>query len=158
MVREQLINPPSSLAERLALLQSLYPDRVVILPDAFRSAKGFQGDKTEEWAILQSVATVLWNLCFESEGGDWVSQEYKRQTGYDLALTESKSTRTNPNLMQLRKRQYNGSTIDISPHIKGRNSKVYFRLHFYVDTDNRKIVIGHAGGHMKTAGTRRVSF
>ena len=50
---------------------------------------------------------------------------------------------------------YKGNEIDISPHVKGRNIKAAFRLHFYIDRDEEKIVIGHAGEHMDTAGTPR---
>ena len=50
---------------------------------------------------------------------------------------------------------YKGKEVDISPHIKGRNVKTAFRLHFYIDRDEEKIVIGHAGEHMDTAGTPR---
>lgn len=61
-------------------------------------------------------------------------------------------------LMKMRERSYGGRTVDISAHIKGRSQKNTFRLHFYIDRENELIVIGHAGCHMKTAGSHRRGF
>lgn len=60
---------PDRTPTRLGLLdlaKALYPDRIVILPDAYRSAKKFDGILTEEWEILVATATTLWDLCFKS--------------------------------------------------------------------------------------------
>ena len=110
---------------------------------------------TEEWEILVAVATTLWDLCFKETVNDRLGSEFKKRTGYELARGESGTTCAMPNLMKLRKRMYKGNEIDISPHVKGRNIKAAFRLHFYIDRDEEKIVIGHAGEHMDTAGTPR---
>ena len=51
-----------------------------------------------------------------------------------------------------------GRTVDyLRPH-QGRSQKNTFRLHFYIDRENELIVIGHAGCHMKTAGSHRRGF
>ena len=154
-IRKALTVVPENLTQLLDLAKVLYPDRIVILPDAYRSAKKFDGILTEEWEILVAVATTLWDLCFKETVNDRLGSEFKKRTGYELARGESGTTCAMPNLMKLRKRMYNGKEIDISPHIKGRNIKAAFRLHFYIDRDEEKIVIGHAGEHMDTAGTPR---
>ena len=146
---------PENLTQLLDLAKALYPDRIVILPDAYRSAKKFDGILTEEWEILVATATTLWDLCFKETVNDRLGSEFKKRTGYELARGESGTTCAMPNLMKLRKRMYKGKEVDISPHIKGRNVKTAFRLHFYIDRDEEKIVIGHAGEHMDTAGTPR---
>ena len=154
-IRKALTVVPENLTQLLDLAKVLYPDRIVILPDAYRSAKKFDGILTEEWEILVTVATTLWDLCFKETVNDRLGSEFKKRTGYELARGESGTTCAMPNLMKLRKRMYKGKEIDISPHIKGRNIKAAFRLHFYIDRDEEKIVIGHAGEHMDTAGTPR---
>ena len=154
-IRKALTVVPENLTQLLDLAKVLYPDRIVILPDAYRSAKKFDGILTEEWEILVAVATTLWDLCFKETVNDRLGSEFKKRTGYELARGESGTTCAMPNLMKLRKRMYKGKEIDISPHIKGRNIKAAFRLHFYIDRDEEKIVIGHAGEHMDTAGTPR---
>lgn len=147
-IRKALTVVPENLTQLLDLAKVLYPDRIVILPDAYRSAKKFDGILTEEWEILVAVATTLWDLCFKETVNDRLGSEFKKRTGYELARGESGTTCAMPNLMKLRKRMYKGKEIDISPHIKGRNIKAAFRLHFYIDRDEEKIVIGHAGEHM----------
>lgn len=154
-IRKALTVVPENLTQLLDLAKVLYPDRIVILPDAYRSAKKFDGILAEEWEILVAAATTLWDLCFKETVNDRLGSEFKKRTGYELARGESGTTCAMPNLMRLRKRMYKGKEIDISPHIKGRNIKAAFRLHFYIDRDEEKIVIGHAGEHMDTAGTPR---
>ena len=154
-IRKALTVVPENLTQLLDLAKALYPDRIVILPDAYRSAKKFDGILTEEWEILVATATTLWDLCFKETVNDRLGSEFKKRTGYELARGESGTTCAMPNLMKLRKRMYKGKEVDISPHIKGRNVKTAFRLHFYIDRDEEKIVIGHAGEHMNTAGTPR---
>lgn len=64
-IRKALTVVPENLTQLLDLAKVLYPDRIVILPDAYRSAKKFDGILTEEWEILVAVATTLWDLCFK---------------------------------------------------------------------------------------------
>lgn len=148
---------PRTLTEELRLAAGLWADRIAVLDEAFASADEFQyTDLDEEWAILKSVALALWPLYFESEGVD-VAREYREKTGFEMSCRDCKTTRRHPESISERRRAYNGREIDITPHIKG-NGKVPahpFRLHFYVDRDGSKIVIGHCGGHLTTSGTRR---
>ena len=53
---------------------------------------------------------------------------------------------------------YKGASVSILAHIKGRakDPKRTFRLHYYVDREDRKIVIGHCGAHMTPAGTQKL--
>lgn len=98
-------------------------------------------------------------LLFEDDGCEGqVADEFQRRTGYELTFSESSATRARADLMKMRERSYGGRTVDISAHIKGRSQKNTFRLHFYIDRENELIVIGHAGCHMKTAGSHRRGF
>lgn len=151
---------PSTLSDLLDFVEGIWPSRIVVLDEARSSSQSFNGDLNEEWQIIRSVATVLWSLYFDDDVMSCdVASEYKVKAGYELALTEKKQTKADPKKMSERRRWYKGAEIDITPHIKGKNKnpKLAFRLHYYVDRDDRKIVIGHCGAHLTTSGTRRIS-
>lgn len=151
---------PSTLSDLLDFVEGIWPSRIVVLDEARSSAQSFNGDLNEEWQIIRSVATVLWSLYFDDDVMSCdVASEYKVKAGYELALTEKKQTKADQKKMSERRRWYKGAEIDITPHIKGKNKnpKLAFRLHYYVDRDDRKIVVGHCGAHLTTSGTRRIS-
>lgn len=103
---------------------------------------------------------MLWSLYFDDDVMSCdVANEYRARSGYELALTEKKLTKADSKKMSERRRWYKGAEIDITPHIKGRekNPKFAFRLHYYVDRDGRRIVIGHCGAHLTTAGTQKLN-
>lgn len=150
---------PRDLADLLKLARSIWPDRIVVLPEAMDSAKSYDGNLAEEWDIVRGAATALYELLFEDDDCEGrVADEFQRRTGYELTFSESSATRARADLMKMRERNYGGRTVDISAHIKGRSQKNTFRLHFYIDRENELIVIGHAGCHMKTAGSHRRGF
>ena len=158
-VAECLQAIPRDLADLLKLARSIWPDRIVVLPEAMDSAKSYDGNLAEEWDIVRGAATELYGLLFEDDGCEGrVADEFQRRTGYELTFSESSATRARADLMKMRERSYGGRTVDISAHIKGRSQKNTFRLHFYIDRENELIVIGHAGCHMKTAGSHRRGF
>lgn len=158
-VAECLQSIPRDLTDLLKLARSIWPERIVVLPEAMDSAKSYDGNLAEEWDIVRSTATALYGLLFEDDGCEGqVADEFQRRTGYELTFSESSATRARPDLMKMRERSYGGRTVDISAHIKGRSQKNTFRLHFYIDRENELIVIGHAGCHMKTAGSHRRGF
>ena len=106
-----------------------------------------------------SACTLFTRHRIEDDGCEGqVADEFQRRTGYELTFSESSATRARADLMKMRERSYGGRTVDISAHIKGRSQKNTFRLHFYIDRENKLIVIGHAGCHMKTAGSHRRGF
>lgn len=158
-VAECLQSIPRDLTDLLKLARSIWPERIVVLPEAMDSAKSYDGNLAEEWDIVRSTATALYGLLFEDDGCEGqVADEFQRRTGYELTFSESSATRARADLMKMRERSYGGRTVDISAHIKGRSQKNTFRLHFYIDRENELIVIGHAGWHMKTAGSHRRGF
>lgn len=158
-VAECLQAIPRDLTDLLKLARSIWPNRIVVLPEAMDSAKSYDGNLAEEWDIVRGAATALYGLLFEDDGCEGqVADEFQCRTGYELTFSESSATRARVDLMKMRERSYCGRTVDISAHIKGRSQKNSFRLHFYIDRENELIVIGHAGCHMKTAGSQRRGF
>lgn len=159
---EKIDHFPTSLVEELELAGRLWPDRIVVLPEAVRSAAAYRYcDLDEEWRILRAVASVLWDIYFGDGDSSDIDEEFKRRTGFTHTFRESGATNASPALVKLRRRSYKGSEIDITPHIKGSgrrdSSKLHpFRLHYHADAEGKKIVIGHCGEHLDTAGTPRV--
>lgn len=159
---EKIDHFPTSLVEELELAGRLWPDRIVVLPEAVRSAAAYRYcDLDEEWRILRAVATVLWDIYFGDGDSSDIDEEFKRRTGFTHTFRESGATNASPALVKLRRRSYKGSEIDITPHIKGSgrrdSSKLHpFRLHYHADAEGKRIVIGHCGEHLDTAGTPRV--
>ena len=159
---EKIDHFPTSLVEELELAGRLWPDRIVVLPEAVRSAAAYRYcGLDEEWRILRAVATVLWDIYFGDGDSSDIDEEFKRRTGFTHTFRESGATNASPALVKLRRRSYKGSEIDITPHIKGSgrrdSSKLHpFRLHYHADAEGKKIVIGHCGEHLDTAGTPRV--
>lgn len=151
------------LPDLLTMLEKLWGSKVVVLEEAKSSAEDFPGNRLdnrmeEYWEILKSVPTDLWDIYFGDDEFDSIDKEYQRRTGYELAITETGTTKADAGLVRQRQRTYNGRTIDITPHIKGKdkNPKTAFRLHYWADKENNQIVIGHCGGHLETSGTRRL--
>lgn len=150
---------PSTLTDEIDLLCTLWPSKVVATDSAYRSAADFiSGDLDEQWQILSSIPLVLWDLYFGASSGGDISGRYYEKAGYELALTETKLTKNNASMMREREAEYQGKIVDCRPHIKGKdkNPKRAFRVHFYVDRAGGKIVLGHCGGHLTTAGTQRI--
>ncbi len=141
---------PSSVIEVLDIMANAFPDKLVVLNEAKNSAKNAPVSYLDNaWVILRSVATVLW-YCYFGERKD-VAIEFYEKTGFELAPMESSETMKDPECKNQRKRTYEGETIFVWSHIKGKNG---FRVHYYVDDVRNKIVIGHCGEHLKTVRYR----
>lgn len=150
---------PKSLEEQLGLASRLWATRIIVLPEALDSAKRYtNGDADEQWRVLASAATALWKLKFQEECTTDICSEFTNQTGIEMTLTETKATKANQECVRLRQRIYKGQAIDITPHLKGKGKSKMdpFRLHFYFDEEDQKVVIGHCGCHLLTAGTGKV--
>lgn len=153
---EGLDHIPTSLQDLLNFAERLWPQKIIVLEEARKSARDFKGSLDEEWRIIKSLATVLWPICFEDDcpSGD-LAEAYETAAGYELSLTETGITKDNGEWMRERKRVYRGREIFCIPHIKGKGKKdkTRFRLHYFADRDEKKIVVGHCGGHLTTASS-----
>lgn len=148
---------PGKPLESLKLSKSLFASHLVFLKEAETSAKKFVGDTFETYQALKAINDVLWSMLFQEGFSGDIEREFKNRTGFELSFKETKATKKDPALMKLRERKYNGSTILITPHIKGNmgSKETVLRVHFYIDEKEEVIVIGHCGSHMQTSGTRR---
>ncbi len=151
----ETMNLPETPLEALQLAERAFPDRIIVLPRARKSAEEFvKGDPGEVWAVLRSVAVTLHSLLFcERERG--LANAFRDRTGYELALRDAKGANRNAAQKAERMVMYEGTQRDATMHIKGRGTRKgeSLRVHFFVDYDKRKIVIVHCGEHLTTDRT-----
>ncbi|WP_417757227.1 hypothetical protein [Senegalimassilia anaerobia] len=153
---------PKTCAEALGLAERAFGDRLIITNEAKDSAakanRSISNDETFD--ILRTLAVNLWPKYFEQDEADGTAgTEFQSETGYDLTFHESAQTNKDPRLLKQREISYDGRTLNIAPHVKGKsgNRNAPLRIHFAIDRPTRKIIIGHCGDHMETAGTRKVA-
>ena len=150
---------PKTLAEVVERIAAMHADRIVFTERAQRAAEDYKEfrDIDRAWELLWSIPTILFPLYFKpaNQGKD-IEREYEAQTTFDFSRTEGRATKRDRKAMTERLDKYNGQEIDITPHVGfGRSEPDLLRVHFFVDREAKKIVIGHCGGHLTTAGTRR---
>lgn len=146
---------PQTPAEALELAADAFPDRLLLLPPARKSAEAFtHGSTAEVWEVLRSMAVVLHPLIFGQEGGH-VAKRFQDQTGFELTLRDMKVNKRNQAFARLRTVEYNGTVHDMTAHVKGRSNKLgeTLRVHFFADYEQNRLVIGHCGEHLPTAKT-----
>jgi DNA-binding FrmR family transcriptional regulator len=150
---ENLAELPSSLAEVLTLIAALHPDKIVLTEDAIKTAEsaGLEDKSLDDaWRCLWSIPTILHPLFFEDGQPNDKEGAYRDRSGFDLAMSEGKQTKKQTNLMALRTRRFNGREIDITPHVKmGNRAPKCLRVHFAIDRENGRFIIGHCGDHLQ---------
>jgi archaellum component FlaC len=149
---------PENLERTLEMVAGLHSGRIVVLEDALKSAQRAGLDDKSlpvAWKCLWSVATVLHDLFFLPDQPDDKEMEFRSRTGFDLVMTDGKQTKQDAKLMKLRRRHFEGRDIDITPHVKwGNKAPKCLRVHFHIDTNKNRLVIGHCGDHLDNYSTQ----
>jgi hypothetical protein len=148
---------PTTVREVAEAIQGLFPERIIFTPRGLASTS----DRTEAvvelaWECLWAMATSLHSIFFveDTQGVD-LERKFKEMSGFDLAMSEGKSTKKDKKFMNLRRDVYEGKTVEIVPHVKvGNKEPRLLRVHFYLDHDRELIVVGHCGGHLDNFSTR----
>lgn len=146
----------NDLVSVLMLAEALWPDRIAVHEDAWKSAKGFALKSAgEALTLIMAMATELWCDYFgDGFDGDTVEDAFYRQTTFELAEHESSMTRKDNRLMRLREHDLNGETVVAEAHVKGKQNDD-LRVYYWPDQKKRLIHIMYAGDHLETCGTRR---
>ncbi|MBQ9041385.1 MAG: hypothetical protein IJ111_01055 [Eggerthellaceae bacterium] len=145
---------PQTPSESLALAERAFPDRLVFMPSARKSASEFRkGSAAEVWAVLRSIAMVLHPLVFGRGGGN-IMRAFQDESGFEVTLREMKMIKQSGEFSRLRTVEYKGAERDASAHVKGRSSRKgeALRVHFFADYDEPggRIVVTHCGEHLET--------
>ncbi len=152
---------PTSTGELIALLSRLYADRLVFTDRAVDSLRVSAFASYDDackvlWRVIRAVAMDLHELVMQDPPPQNADVQFHDRTGFELAWTEGKQTKRDGGLMALRRLRYGEQEVDITPHVKwGNRSPKLLRVHFFVDRQIGRIVIGHCGDHLDTVGTRR---
>jgi hypothetical protein len=148
---------PSSLVEVLTMVCALSRDKLDYTKEAIESAHIARfDDLNKAWELLWSMAEILHPMLFDSSI-PFSDTEYKSKTRNQIAMSEGRQTQHDSKLMQLSERQYQGRTIDITPHVGSGRAADCLRVHFAVDQETQKIIIGHCGDRLDNALTRERS-
>lgn len=133
----------------LRLISLTWPNRVVVLESAVRSAK-----KSESFKFSGDALDLLTRLVtdyFEAiqAGGDTAARKVFGASEY--AAKESERVMANKAAVKRRTFNYKGQQVEMFAHLKiGTKDSVAetLRIHFHWDADDTKIVIGYCGPHL----------
>jgi hypothetical protein len=152
---------PESAHDVAALAIKVSGERLVFTNEAVRSLQKSEFATCADaasviWRCLRAMASDLHELLMEDLPAQQVADTFKNRTKFDLTWTESKETKRDNRLMAKRRLMHEGVELDITPHVKwGNTAPRLLRVHFCVDRDRKRLIIGHCGDHLDTYGTRR---
>jgi hypothetical protein len=148
----RIVGGRARVADYLRATVAAFPEQVVALPTALKSA-----EQIPEFEEPERVGQLLWLLATDyraalvSGKGD---TEARRVFGSAYAARESEITRQNAAARAMRTFDYRGERITMEKHLKvgvkesdAKTSRVYFHW----DSERRHIVIGHCGPHLPLA-------
>ena len=135
-----------TLTSSLALIEELYKDRVVVLDSAYTSAKQSYDFKygIDAFQMLTKLAGVYWRdvqICGDTEARKHFGAAYAARDKTTLSK-EGRIRRTF---------EYKSQPLFMEKHLKvgvAYNSSDTLRIHFEWLPDEKRIVIGHCGGHL----------
>ncbi len=132
-----------SLADAVRLARARLP-HLVILPEAERAAREWQYDRADlVWADFQRLEAVASDWDAGSLRGDFATEA--RRWGLDWVRDVSEDARQKFGTEY--RRVYEGRPITLGPHLR-RSGRQILRIYCYLDTERRRLVVGHVGGHL----------
>lgn len=139
--------------QSLQILEALFPERIAVLQEARESAdvEGVRfRDHDEVWNLLLRLCTGYYDGLLK--GGDTVAKQAFTKSEY--AAQGSDSEMVSHACVRDRSRNYRGETLVMWPHLRAGGkgaAEDCLRIHFSWVPAERRIVIGHCGGHLKEA-------
>lgn len=138
-----------SLTDALRVLSIAYPDRIVILDSAWRSA----GDASEfkhprrAFGLLNVLCSAYWEALVSGQGDG----DARSTFGNAFSARESETVEGNKRARKLRTFVYKGQSVEMMAHLRigNKDSRAEtWRAHFMWDPADRRIVLGHCGKHL----------
>jgi hypothetical protein len=135
--------------ECLRLIEHLYPSRVLILPDAWLSARESAefDDGQKLFGLLRSLVTDYWS----SLNAGRPDQEARKVFGSAYAAKESETVASKKEAKRKRTFRFGGEDHVMEKHLKiGRKDSAVetIRVHFDWLADRRLILLRHCGPHI----------
>jgi hypothetical protein len=147
---------PEAVSDVIGLVEQAFPGRLLFTDRAKKDAVRCKlRDVSAAWRCLKAMATHLHRLHFvEHLPMREVAKQFQSLVPFELATTESETTKNNKRLAKQRKAVYKGQERDFSPHVKfGRDPGNSLRVHYFVDAEDRLIVIDRCGDHLDLKST-----
>ena len=138
----------ADVEDMLRLVAAAYPDRIVVLDSALKSARASHVFRSPERALklLLDLAGAYWQSLAEGKG------DGEARKVFGAAYAASETDVLSKEGLRRRTFQYKGSSVEMLMHLKiGVKDAVAetLRIHFEWFADEKKIVIGHCGRHLK---------
>ncbi|MCZ2407004.1 MAG: hypothetical protein LC097_09775 [Burkholderiales bacterium] len=139
--------------ECLSLLAEVYPRRLVVLPSAIESAR-----KVSSFSQNRRLLDILRRLVTEylpayMQGGDIAARS--AFTNNEFAARESDTVANNKKYLAYRVFDVDGREVEMLKHLKvgvADDPKSTIRVHFEVDINSNRVIIGHCGMHLPLPG------
>ncbi len=153
---EHCLNENQETLQVLTVINAIFPERVEILPEAWKSAEAHRllpNLRGDQFKICWVLVTNYWTT-LKNGGSDQVARQC---FGKSYAAKESESTMRDAELKRQRTRVCPaGTEYLMEQHLKIGISGIegVFRLHFSWDAKKGKIVIGHCGEHLGVSSNR----
>ncbi len=160
-LKEELKNRVKNLHDLVDIFSRIFTDRLIFSEEAGKSAADYTQFKVLDRAfdMLYHVGTTLFNLKFEEDHPGDIATRFYNLSGFEFATSEGKQSKKDKSIRASRQITVNGKQYEIWPHIKfGNKPPKILRVYFAFDDDQKKIVIGHVGKHLKNATTRRKKY
>lgn len=153
---ESLDELPNTVEDVVQLVAKAFHDRIIFTPRALADARKCKlRDANMAWKCLRSMATLLHKLHFQEElPFREIVTRYENSTPFELAVTESETTRRNKKLASQRKAIYKGKERDFSSHVKYGNSPGNcLRVHYCADPEDKALVVDRCVDHLDLMST-----
>ncbi len=136
--------------EILRLIAAFFPDRVVVLDSAFRSAQKVAqfGRPEAAFKLILKLVTLYYDRLIEGKGDAYAREVFGRD---EYSANESETVIHNRRARDARTFNYKGESLFMPRHLKlGVKDSITdtLRVHFHWDADDKKLVIGHCGEHL----------
>lgn len=139
--------------ECIGIIKSALSEKVVFLDTSVDSARSSTTFKKGRILLDMLRKLVTEYLPLYLQGGDNKARSVFTNNQY--AANESESVVNNPEMAKTREFIYKGERVNMWQHIKvgiTDNPDLTIRVHFLVDTEDEKIVIGYCGEHLPLPG------
>ncbi|MGN1360244.1 MAG: hypothetical protein ACI4X9_07325, partial [Kiritimatiellia bacterium] len=106
--------------------------------------------------MLIALNEVLWSILFEQPGVD-VEKAFKAKTPFEYAHGEGKQTKRDSRLASQRRFGFEGREWEMWSHIKyGTKTGKLLRIHFAIDNEAKRLIVGYIGNHMDNYTTQKM--
>ncbi len=139
--------------ECLNILSKVYPRRLLVLPSAIESSRDMAAFSQNRRLLDMLNRLVTEYLPAYLRGGDIEARS--TFTTKEFASRESDTVTNNKQMMAYRKFEVDGQEVEMLKHLKvgvADDSKSTIRVHFEVDQQSKRVVIGHCGLHLPLPG------